>query len=123
MSSLISAVADHWMLIEERRMRIRSGEMKVGYRGLVTNLEGLLTNKYQNNLKAMANDFLFENQSNMVTASKNDVIEAIIREFAIEDQVFNLYEEEYITAKYLRLVILLPTLQMQWFIIHTAILL
>jgi hypothetical protein len=71
---------------------------------LRTILETLLTNKYQDNLEAMADDFLYENKSDLVASGKSAVIDMIVREFAIQDQIFNLYEEEYIAAKHLKLV-------------------
>ena len=104
MSSLISAVANHWMLIEERRYKIRSGELKPRYRHLFTTLEQWLTDQYQGNLKAMADDFLWENQSEIAAEGKSAVFDAITRELAFQDLIFNLYEEEFIAGKYLNLV-------------------
>ena len=107
-SSFISAVADHWMLIEDRRMQIRSGEMKVSYRLLPPHLEKLLSTEYQGNLATLAKDFLYHAEGDqligLVTQGKDNVFEEIIKEYAYEDLIFNLYEEEFTTGKYLHLV-------------------
>src|SRR5688500_12126459 len=60
MSSLMSAVANHWMLIEERRLKIRSGELKIYHPRMHAVLEEELQTQYQGNLAAMAEDFLWE---------------------------------------------------------------
>ena len=90
MSALMSTVTNHWTLIEERRMKIRSGELKGSYRGLRPALEKLLAERYHEELESLADDFLYDNQSSLATTGKSAVMEAIVRDFSIQDQVFNL---------------------------------
>ena len=105
MSSFLTAVQNHWMLIEDRRHKLRSNDFLPQYRILFTTLEKLLKDEYQDNLKALAEDFLWEKQSEIFEQGKEAVFLAIAREFAFQDLVFNLYEEEFIASKnYLKLV-------------------
>jgi hypothetical protein len=106
-SSFISAVADHWMLLEERRMQIRAGEMAVSYRLLPPRLEELLSAEYQGDLSAFAKDFLYIDDSQLaelVAKGKDEVLNEVSREYAFEDMLFNFYEEEFVAGKYMRLV-------------------
>ena len=104
MASFLSAVTEHSILIEEHGMKIRSGEMKVNLRGLQPKLEDLLTSRYESNLEAMAEDYLLGDNGLVVHAGKKALFESIAREFAMQDHLFNLYEEEFIAGKHLRLV-------------------
>jgi hypothetical protein len=110
-SSFISVVANHWILLEERRMKISGGEWKIkssevniSFRGLWAKLEKKLSADYANDLKAMADDYLFGDQSEVIRSGKNALLDAIVRESVLQDHIFNLYEEEFIAGKYLNLV-------------------
>lgn len=101
-TSLLSAIANHWMLIEERRMKIRSGKLDTSYRRISLALANALKKEpYRNNLKKFADDFLWEDQAKLVARGKTAVFKAVMRDFAIQDLVFNLYEEEYIAKEHL----------------------
>jgi hypothetical protein len=101
MSSFLSAVTSHWMLIEDRRMKIRSEDMKVSFRGLPDVIEKVLDEDYAGDYKAMIHDFVFNPKTETIERGKDAVIEAITREFVMQDHAYNLYEVEYIVGKYL----------------------
>jgi hypothetical protein len=103
MSSLLSIVAEHWMLIEERRMTIRTGELKVHYPKLRLYLQELLSKKYEGNLKLFAEDYLYPSLLHIANRGEEQLLAAIEKEYAVNDLVFNLYEEEYLAGKYLGL--------------------
>lgn len=104
-SSLLASISEHWMLIEERRMRIRSGEVKVHYPNLRPHLEKLLSEKYNDDVLAMSQDFLAQSIRTVESDEPdvNKLFELIESEYAYYDLIFNLYEEQFITAKYLKL--------------------
>ena len=101
--SLISAVDDHWKIIEERKMKLRTGEEKVSYASLFPVLDELLKDKYENDLSALARGFLFDHRQ-YSQGDKDQVFQAIAGEYAYQDITFNLYEEEFIAGRYLKLV-------------------
>jgi hypothetical protein len=119
-NSFISAVTDHWMAIEERRMQIRTGDFKVAYRFLPEQLEILLSTQYRNDLTALAKDFLFYSEAEslseailqardlqiakLVALGQERVFDEVTREYAYQDLVFNLSEEEFVAGRYLRIV-------------------
>jgi hypothetical protein len=103
MGSLMSAIANHWMLYEERSRKVRSGQLEVSYPYMHEILEECLRTEYQGNLAALAENFLWEPKIQMGKRKKDAVFEAITREFALHDMLFNLYEEEFIAGKYLQL--------------------
>ena len=104
MSSILSTVAEHWMLIEERRMQIRSGDMIVSYPRLLPHLKEILSARYNGNLDALAADFLQGDQTEVIPKGEGEILEAVMREYARYDLYFNLCEEEYVAAKYLNVV-------------------
>lgn len=101
--SLISAVDDHWKIIEERKMRLRTGEESVYYPSLFPTLDELLAGKYDGDLMGLAKDYLFDHWQRS-QGDKQEIFEAIAREYAYQDLTFNLYEEEFIAGRYLKLV-------------------
>jgi hypothetical protein len=101
--SLISSINDHWKVIEERKMKLRTGEEKVFYPAIFPVLDELLASKYGGNISALALDFLFD-AKNQPIKSKENIFEAIEREYAYQDITFNFYEEEFLAGKHLKLV-------------------
>jgi hypothetical protein len=101
--SFISSISDHWKSIEERRLQLRSGEPPAYYPTLFPHLEKLLKEEYKSDLRALAKDYLpeFDNAKRL---GKKEVFQAVANEYAYQDIVFNLYEEEFIAAWHLNLV-------------------
>ena len=92
--SLVSAINDHWKIIEERKMRIRTGKEKVYYPALYPVLDGLLESKYDCNLSALAKDYLFDFEK--IRSEKKKVFKAIEREYAYQDITFNFMRRNFL---------------------------
>jgi hypothetical protein len=101
--SFISSISEHWKSIEERRLQLRSGETPAYYPTLFPHLEKLLEGKYKGDLRALAKDYLLE-YNNAKRLDKKAIFQAVANEYAYQDIVFNLYEEEFIAAWHLKLV-------------------
>lgn len=101
--SLISSINDHWKVIEERKMKLRTGEEKVFHPAIFPVLDELLASTYGGNISALASEFLFDAHKRSLK-SKKKVFEAIEREYAYQDITFNFYEEEFLAGKHLKLV-------------------
>jgi hypothetical protein len=102
--SFISSISEHWKSIEERRLQLRSGEPPAYYPTMFPYLEELYKKeKYKSDLRALAKDYLYE-YDNANRLDKKAIFQAIANEYAYQDIVFNLYEEEYIAAWELNLV-------------------
>jgi hypothetical protein len=94
MSSLLSIVAEHWMLIEERRMTIRTGELKVHYPKLRLYLQELLSKKYEGNLKLFAEDYLYPSLLHVASSGEEQLLAAIEKEYAVNQYLRQLRRVE-----------------------------
>lgn len=101
-SSLLSAIAEHWFLIEERRIQLRGADTKIVFPGLFSQLDELLKSKYADDLSAFAKGYLRQH-AEYTDKSREEVFQAIAREYAFQDMVFNFYEEEFLAGKQLKL--------------------
>lgn len=107
-SAFTSAVSDHWRSIEERRMLLRTGEMKVLYpSSMIPYLNKELDGVFGGDISALARAYLDHRRfylAELGTMNKDQVYEAIRQEYAYQDLIFNLYEEEWLAAQHLHLV-------------------
>jgi len=101
--SFISSLSERWLAIESRRMSLKEDDLKIYYKFLVPELNQLLKAKYDEDLSAFADDYIF-NTEDRVSENKEKIFSIVLREYADIEAIFNYCEEEFIVAKHLKLV-------------------
>jgi len=101
--SFLLSLSERWKTIEEHRHNINENEIKTNYHLLAPVLSELLKNRCKGDLAALAKAFLFSKED-LTTTNRKKLFELIAKEYADIDSMINLYEEEYIAGRHLRLV-------------------
>jgi len=102
-TSFLLSVSERWKTIEEHRHNINENEIKTNYNLLAPVLYELLENRCTGDLAALAKAFLFT-EEDLTTTNRKKLFELIAKEYADIDAMINLYEEEYIAGRHLKLV-------------------
>lgn len=101
--SIVSSLNERKLEIEKRKSKIKSEEQRIYYKFLIPRLNKKLKKKYNGNLKKFAKNYTF-NKVDWELTDKEEIFKIIIREYSELDFLFSLFEEQFIAAKYLKLV-------------------